>query len=369
MEALLRHEERYWVTSAAARRLHLDLPVLRQAVTVACLITVKGKKSACEMLRCIPELKDSPGKCRKTADWLHDLYPPGAAEGLGSPGWIGPLRPGLIAERLVTSTMEAEPDLLRCLLRKASEKQAYHALTTLARAAATWPTADELVRIGLSTSFGTLAVPAVRAMVATRTQLAGTIAALLARRPQLLADTLSRMLDQIPESSSDLAELRLAVLRRLCDATPDGTQARAAMLARLSDRLATDQPGEAADLARKVTIIYRRLAEQDPGQYQPALRNSLIELGARLEAAGRVDEAKEVRNEVAEIDRRRISVQGLLDRGGRSTGSSAEEAGSKGTHPKGPDPREPARAHSRPGASSRRHRRRIGREHPRRAAN
>ena len=38
LEALLRHEARYWARSAAGRGLDLDVSVLRLAVAVGCLI-------------------------------------------------------------------------------------------------------------------------------------------------------------------------------------------------------------------------------------------------------------------------------------------------------------------------------------------
>jgi hypothetical protein len=310
LEALLRHEERYWVKSAAARGLSLDLRVLRQAVAAACLITVNSRASACEVLLCIRELRASPEKCGQAAEWLHDLYPPGAAEGVGTPGWIGPLRPGLIAESLVISTMAADPDLFKCLLRKANENQAYQALTILTRAAATWPTAVDLLRTGLSANFRALAAPAVRAVVASDTRLAETISAILARRRQVPEETLSRMLDQIPESSPDLADLALAVLRRLCKLRPDGTQARATLLTRLSSRLVdASQFQEALGPAREATAIYRVLAAMDPDQFQPALRGSLEKLGTQLAAAGLADEATAVRAEASRIDARRLFTQ------------------------------------------------------------
>ena len=74
LDALLRHEARYWVRSAAGRGLDLDVSVLRLAVAVGCLIGADSETAAGTLLSCIPDL-DSAERRGQVARWLHDLYP------------------------------------------------------------------------------------------------------------------------------------------------------------------------------------------------------------------------------------------------------------------------------------------------------
>ena len=74
LEALLRHEARYWVRSAAGRGLDLDVSVLRLAVVVGCLIGADDETAAVSLLSRVPDL-DSAERRGRVARWLHDLYP------------------------------------------------------------------------------------------------------------------------------------------------------------------------------------------------------------------------------------------------------------------------------------------------------
>ena len=74
LEALLRHEARYWARSAAGRGLDLDVSVLRLAVAVGCLIGADSETAAGALLSRVPDL-DSAERRGRVARWLHDLYP------------------------------------------------------------------------------------------------------------------------------------------------------------------------------------------------------------------------------------------------------------------------------------------------------
>ena len=60
LEALLRHEARYWARSAASRGLDLDVSVLRLAVAVGCLIGADSQSAAGALLARVPDLDLRP---------------------------------------------------------------------------------------------------------------------------------------------------------------------------------------------------------------------------------------------------------------------------------------------------------------------
>jgi hypothetical protein len=65
------------------------------------------------MLSAIEELADA-GVRGRAARWLHDLYPATGPDRHPAE-WIGPLRPELVAEHLVTTVFNEQPALARAL--------------------------------------------------------------------------------------------------------------------------------------------------------------------------------------------------------------------------------------------------------------
>jgi hypothetical protein len=104
LEALLRHEARYWARSATGRGLDLDVSVLRLAVAVGCLIGADSETAAGALLSWVPDL-DSAGLRLRVARWLHDLYPSAHESGTQEPEWLGPLRPDRLSEHLITGEL------------------------------------------------------------------------------------------------------------------------------------------------------------------------------------------------------------------------------------------------------------------------
>ena len=166
LEALLRHEARYWARSAAGRGLDLDLSVLRLAVAVGCLIGADSETAAGALLSRIPDL-DSAERRGRVARWLHDLYPVTHEDDAQEREWLGPLRPDRLAEQLVTSELASRPELIAPLFTGLGEARAARALTVLARAALTQDRAVGLLRSALAADLDHLAVPALSVAVET----------------------------------------------------------------------------------------------------------------------------------------------------------------------------------------------------------
>ena len=110
---LLLHEAKYWQQSQTQYGLNLGPTLTRRVVAAGTLAGADDESSAVQMLSAIDDLGDA-GVRGRTARWLHDLYP--ATRPDRDPAeWIGPLRPDLVAEHLVTSVFSEQPALARAL--------------------------------------------------------------------------------------------------------------------------------------------------------------------------------------------------------------------------------------------------------------
>ena len=110
---LLLHEARYWQQSQTQYGLSLGPTLTRRVVAAGTLAGADDESSAIQMLSAIEDLADA-GIRGRAARWLHDLYP-ATAPGRKPAEWIGPLRPELVAEHLVTSVFNEQPALARAL--------------------------------------------------------------------------------------------------------------------------------------------------------------------------------------------------------------------------------------------------------------
>ena len=110
---LLLHEARYWQQSQTQYGLSLGPAVTRRVVAVSTLVGADDESSAFQTLSAIDDLGDA-GVRGRAARWLHDLYPATGPDRTPAE-WIGPLRPDLVAEHLVTSVFSEQPALVRAL--------------------------------------------------------------------------------------------------------------------------------------------------------------------------------------------------------------------------------------------------------------
>jgi hypothetical protein len=113
IDRLLLHEARYWQQSQTNYGLSLGPAVTRRVVAVGTLVGADDESSAFQMLSAIDDLGDA-GVRGRAARWLHDLYPDTGPD-RDPAEWIGPLRPDLVAEHLVTSVFSEQPALVRAL--------------------------------------------------------------------------------------------------------------------------------------------------------------------------------------------------------------------------------------------------------------
>jgi tetratricopeptide (TPR) repeat protein len=305
LQGLLRHEARYWAQSAAARGLSLDLPVLRLAVAVACLMGADSETSAAALLACVPDL-DSAERRGQVARWLHDLYPTTPGDQGSDREWLGSLRPDRLAEQLVTGELARRPELIPRLFTELSETLATRALTVLARAALAQDDAAGLLGQALASDLEHLAVSALSVAVETNPLVGTLLSEALEERP-IAGETLARVAAACPYPSFAVAAPAAIVLGRLAEGTADDSE-RAGWLVELSIRLADlGRREEALAAIEQATGIYRQLAEDRPDAFLPDLAMSLnnragclADVGRREEALAVIEQATGIYRQLAE---------------------------------------------------------------------
>ncbi|MGH3852352.1 MAG: tetratricopeptide repeat protein [Pseudonocardiaceae bacterium] len=283
---LLGHESRFWVQSAEEAKLGLGPVVLRRAVAVACLFGAVSESDGAEILRRVPDLRDSENQRRKVARWLAELYPSG-------PGYWGPLQPELLAETHVITQLEKCPELIMVDLPEPHDEQARQMLTLLSRGAAHQPAGQELLGQALRADLERLVFPALEVAKAT----GGALGTVLVRVLSTALVT-PAMLDQIeraiPYPTTALAETAVVVTRHIVDALPP--DADIAEYARWNLKLGVvlAQAGHADEALPHIDTAvghYRDLVETDRDRYLPDLARSLHNLGSRYMDQGRHDDA------------------------------------------------------------------------------
>lgn len=101
IQALLRHEERYWQTMAVGAGLAAEAALLRRCIAVVALTadTIRTEHDLVDALRLIPDLEDADQQTlHGFARWVRRTYP-SDAEGR----YVSSLQPDLIAEELVAA--------------------------------------------------------------------------------------------------------------------------------------------------------------------------------------------------------------------------------------------------------------------------
>ena len=306
LQKLLDHEARYWKRSATSRGLILDLSVLRQAVTLACLIGADHEIDAGTLLARVPDL-DSAERRGQVARWLHDLYPRVQNEEHDKE-WLGSLRPDRLAEQLVVSELGQRDELIRPFLNGLSETRATKALRLLARAAMTQDHVAEIVRTALAADLEHLAVPAVSAAVTTNPVMGELLADALSRQT-VSREILLRIAEESPYPSFALAMPTSIVFQRLADGSDDDSE-RAKWLNELGNSLGDLGRREDALAASKLaTTIYRELAQDRPNVFLPYLAASLNNESNNHANLRRIEDALSAVVEAGNIYRQLMATQ------------------------------------------------------------
>ncbi|WP_406382487.1 tetratricopeptide repeat protein [Streptomyces sp. NBC_01618] len=249
--ALLRHEKRYWVRSAAAVGIPLGEADLSRAVTAATLCGASGPAEAVATAGRIPGIPS--GLRSRVADWLRALYPSPQ-----STLYWGQLHPDRIAEYHASRTLIETDGLLTALFRDGSPEQQIRTLDVLTRAVVGHANA------GRSTMAEQLL-----------SQLNGTLDEVRVAAPVFRACAAA-----LPDSSHVLGPLALRIARMLLDryATEPGTPAT--VLAWAYRNLATrsldmaDEPTALAAGSKAVELCLGPV-EDEPGDHEADLAHAL----------------------------------------------------------------------------------------------
>jgi tetratricopeptide (TPR) repeat protein len=328
-DVVLAHEVRYWGRLAERRELKPADPdrVYRWLVAAASLCTAADENEAVAMIARLPGLGDpgSDGVRLAAARWLHDLYPERNL-------FCGSLQPDVLAEHLVGRVLADKPTVFDAVLADATEDQAHHGLTVLARAAVGRPqVAETIARVIVAWP---AALASMAARVASETENPAPLAAALdellasdAADPDLL-EALNGGMPAHSEIHRDRAErvtARLVQLRRQRDlalrrkeplryalrphrSTPESADLARALYSHGFSLAEVGKAEQSMDAYRESIAILRQLAKTDPdaGTAIAAAVNdlclALAALGLHQEALAASEEALSVLREAIGID-------------------------------------------------------------------
>jgi tetratricopeptide (TPR) repeat protein len=346
------HEARYWAGEATRRGLDLAATTQRFAIAVATVLPVADLDGALRVLACVPGLRDSDENRRMAvAEWLAGLYPQRGAQ------W-GEMLPHLLAERLVGTVLATSPRLLDEVLQIASESQAHHALTVLARASAHQPQLRPITTRLVAEGSETLRAAA--ATVATETPhhrpLTAGIDEYIARHREH-PDRLTALYEAFPVGgqvhaarAAEVCQLIVGGCRRQMPTRPwirrflrrrlsPEEMPAYARLARavtaMSSRLAVvGRWADALAAAEEAVLLYRRLARADSDTHQTDLAKSLGVLSSRCAAVGQHGAALAAAEEAVDLYRRlvRLDPDGYEADLARTSASVANRRAALGDH-------------------------------------
>ena len=314
-EVLLRHEQRYW--SSTATRFGLAIQpaaaggltptTLRTAVAAATVFGARSQHDAVAIAANLPGLNDLGAHGHQAvAEWLATTYPQDQR-------YWGPLQPDPLGEHLAASVLHTTPDAFDEPAAVATPEQWQRALTVLSRCADTHPEMDRCIDTLVTANPVTAAAAALTVAVEVV-------------RPQPLLTALDHILDAASDPD---------VLHRLDDALPHHTQLHRDLAARVTAALVAEYrarcqaDGDAflpdlatslnnlsvrlGDLGRReeglaasqeATATYRRLAQERPDAFLPDLATSLNNLSVRLGDLGRREEGLAASQEATATYRR-----------------------------------------------------------------
>jgi tetratricopeptide (TPR) repeat protein len=317
LDGLLVHEDRYW--HATAGGLNTDGELRARVVGLATLASANSEIEAVELLRMLPDLEDAPAERRgRLARWAACLY--------SGDGWWNPLEPDVLGERLAARCYSDQPEVLARVLGQAEPDRLSHSLGLVARAAVDYPDMTATLGAILTDHIDRLCVAAIAESKTT------TGLALLARGHPTVAASLGRALGVVTVDRSALARavqalpmrpnlvlnslaLELATqledkTRRLAEEDPAEYEPwLAESLDDFSNRLAdVDRGIEALEASEESVSIFRRLAKADPDLYDPPLATALRNLSNRWsdvgdgrEALGTIEAAVAIARRLAEV--------------------------------------------------------------------
>ncbi|GAA0965034.1 hypothetical protein GCM10009555_003550 [Acrocarpospora macrocephala] len=296
-QEILRHERRYWKSTALRRppntRVNLHNHVLARAVAMAALCGASTQGEALRLIAAVPGIAAGDEDLHiRVAVWLHELYP-----AAGDAYW-GSLHPDLLAEYLVAAVTRENPGFLARALTEPSATRARHVLHVLARAALHQPDlvgqltsliggqpdlARHAVAIALQTENPDPLLSALTEAVENmprRTEsleplweLAGALPA----RSRLLGDLKVQVYTTIGAIHLETGSLRTA-------ADLNAFAAAATNLAR--QMVAQSRTHDALQGFRLAVGYYEWLAEQEPDLFLPAFASVLADLAKQLAKMG-----------------------------------------------------------------------------------
>lgn len=308
LERLLGHERRLWVHSAALASVTGTPTLLSEVVATLALLGPQDRGEATAALRRIPDLADAnEERFGAIIRWARGLYP-------GQDGrWLEPLRPDLLAEHHVVRQLSESREFASRCLSGLDTGQAIRVLRvlTLARVHAA-DSATRLITDALRADLAGLAVPAVVVAVQGSPQLGQLLADVLGEI-LLPSVKLEEIMASIPSPSIALREVELVVVGRLRELQPSSSppQEVADLAARYVHSLGElGRWEESLAAAEEAVGIYKRLAQENQGQFKEELAGSLINLAKAL-ATGhfRFQEALEVTDEAIAIGREQALIR------------------------------------------------------------
>ena len=305
-DTLLRHEERYWKTTAHNAGLELAAPILRYLVATA---TLRGaglfEDATSALASAVPGTSDlTQDQLHRLDRWLEGLYPPDPGQRWGS------LQPDRLGEYLIATTLPEVPGLLSALLAPTDAGSSAGKSVPAADTSSAARKAIEWLRNRLS-------APSRPTTSATRHHRALTILARALGNPALTEPAAVALLTQVRDSlAGDLVRLGPVALQVITETAYPGRilaalraateKADQAVLAQLIDALPPSSLS-LADMAaewtwRRVAYLRGRVggtaANKVPWwrvQLRPdrsaTLAISLLELANWLGDLGRLEEA------------------------------------------------------------------------------
>ncbi|MFD0260199.1 hypothetical protein ACFVH7_18230, partial [Kitasatospora indigofera] len=313
-DRLLKHELRYWTTTAAAHCLTptLTLATLTDALAAAFLLGADDRAQAEALLQLVPGLADQSHDRRNAVrGWITALYPPTT----GGQAWDS-LQPDRLTERFIGRTLDADPALAHHLLDGARPDQAAQLLTVYGRAAA-----HPVFQQRLDTHLTALCVrhhhqlAAQIITTATRTDHSTpftTAIDTITANPATTLSDLATLYNQLPRSSQRLARTALQLARTLTERYRKLAEANpqrhlpdlATALNNVSVQLGEVGQEEAGLAAiREAVDIRRTLAQANPDTHLPNLATALNNLAVQLGQVGQEEAGLAAIREAVDIHR------------------------------------------------------------------
>ncbi len=307
LDFILAHERRYWAGALHDEGLSNGLAgAIGQVVALATLAGgIDDRADVDAFLRRVPLLGGETAATRDSIGRIaRRIYP----ERYG----LAEIRPDLIGEHLVDRQLADHPALLDTAINpEATPAQTTHALTVLTRLAQRKPESANLLERALSGDLELLAEAAMDVAVETGDPIGRVLAKSLSDRPDsALAKTIE---SKVPEQTVALRELAVAagsICRDHLNAHPDPkSEQLLTEMARINNNLgnrlsALGRREDALEATEEAVAIYRRLAEVQPDAFLPDLAVSFNNLGGMLSELGRREDALEATEEAVAIRRR-----------------------------------------------------------------